>query len=177
MPRMSPSKAALDALRIERSAEPSGKRGPLAFVVIVSAAALVAAAIWWAAQGKAIEVRTAVAHASAASDGVRTVLNASGYVTARRQATISSKITGKVTEVLVEEGLGVKEGQVLARLDDTNAVASLKLARAQLESARTTLAETQVRLDEADKNLARQTELIGKNVVSQADFDHAKADA
>ena len=175
---MSPSKASLDALRIERSAEPpKGKRGPLAFAVIVFVAAAAAAAFWWATQAKAVEVRTAVARASAAGDGSRTGLNASGYVTARREATISSKITGKVTEVMVEEGLRVKEGQVLARLDDTNAVASLKLARAQLESARTTLAETQVRLDEADKNLARQTELIGKNVVSQADFDHAKADA
>ncbi|MFZ1054053.1 MAG: efflux RND transporter periplasmic adaptor subunit [Opitutaceae bacterium] len=105
------------------------------------------------------------------------MLNSSGYVTARRQATISSKITGKVTEVLVEEGLKVKEGQVLARLDDTNVVASLQLARAQLESARTTQAETQVRLTEAEQDLRRQSELIEKNVVAQVDYDHAKADA
>jgi RND family efflux transporter MFP subunit len=112
-----------------------------------------------------------------AQGGARTVLNASGYVTARRAATISSKITAKVTEVLIEEGVRVKEGQVLARLDDTNVAASLKLARAQLDSSRKSLAETQVRLDEANTDLARQTELIAKNVVSQADFDHAKADA
>src|ERR1035441_9831902 len=58
----------------------------------------------------------------------RTVLNASGYVTARRQATVSSKVTGKVAEVLVEEGMKVQEGQVLARIDDTNVKTSLRLA-------------------------------------------------
>jgi RND family efflux transporter MFP subunit len=139
--------------------------------------ALAAGALLWGTRAKAIPVRTAAARAAVATDGAQTVLNASGYVTARREATISSKITAKVTEVLVEEGIRVKEGQVLARLDDTNVVASLKLARAQLESARKALAETQVRLDEANTDLGRQTELIGKNVVSQADFDHAKADA
>ena len=71
----------------------------------------------------------------------------------------------------------VKEGQVLARLDATNALASLRLAQAQLELARTALAETRVRCDEAERDYERQTELMGKNVVSQQDFDHAKADA
>jgi multidrug efflux pump subunit AcrA (membrane-fusion protein) len=61
------------------------------------------------------------------------VLNASGYVTARRSATVSSKVTGKVVEVLVEEGMKVEEGQVLARLDSSNVEASLRLAEAQLE--------------------------------------------
>lgn len=175
---MSPSKAALDALRIERGPELSeGKRGPWVVVLCISAAALAAGGYWWAARAKAVEVRTVAARAAAPSGGARTVLNASGYVTARREATISSKITAKVTEVLVEEGVRVKEGQVLARLDDTNVVASLRLARAQLDSARKALAETQVRLDEANTDLGRQTELISKNVVSQADFDHARADA
>jgi RND family efflux transporter MFP subunit len=140
--------------------------------------ALVAAfTLWWVLRPKAAEVRTVVARAASAPGGGQTVLNASGYVTARREATISSKITGKVTEVLVEEGMKVKEGQVLARLDATNALASLRLAQAQLELARTALAETRVRCDEAERDYERQTELMGKNVVSQQDFDHAKADA
>ena len=144
---------------------------------VIAIAALVAAAFWWSTRPKVVEVRTAAAREAAPSGGDRTVLNASGYVTARRQATISSKITGKVTDVLVEEGMRVKEGQVLARLDDTNVAASLQLARAQLESARTALAETRVRLKEAEQDLQRQTELIAKNVVARADFDHAEADA
>ena len=60
------------------------------------------------------------------------MLNASGYVTARRRATVSSKVTGKVIEVNVEEGMAVKEGQVLARLDDSQPRAALALAEAQL---------------------------------------------
>ena len=64
------------------------------------------------------------------------MLNASGYVTARRRATVSSKITGKVVEVNVEEGMAVNEGQVLARLDDSTLRAALALAEAQAEAAR-----------------------------------------
>src|SRR5271165_3946239 len=174
---MSPSKAALDALRIERGAETRPPRRALPAALVGAAVVVALAGAWWSARPKAVEVRTAAAREAAVSGADRTVLNASGYVTARRQATISSKITGKVTEVLVEEGLRVKEGQVLARLDDTNVAASLQLARAQLESARTALAETQVRLTEAEQDLGRQSELMEKNVVARADYDHALADA
>jgi len=164
-------------LRIERSPESiQGNRRPFA-LVFVGLALVAAFTLWWVLRPKAAEVRTVVARAASAPGGGQTVLNASGYVTARREATISSKITGKVTEVLVEEGMKVKEGQVLARLDATNALASLRLAQAQLELARTALAETRVRCDEAERDYERQTELMGKNVVSQQDFDHAKADA
>jgi RND family efflux transporter MFP subunit len=174
---MSASKAALDSLRIERGTEPSPPKRALPAAIVVAIAALAAAALWWSTRPKVVEVRTAAAREAAPAGGDRTVLNASGYVTARRQATISSKITGKVTELLVEEGMRVKEGQVLARLDDTNVAASLQLARAQMESARTALAETRVRVKEAEQDLQRQTELIEKNVVARADFDHAEADA
>jgi len=167
----------LDALRIERGAETRPPRRALPAALVGAAVVVALAGAWWSARPKAVEVRTAAAREAAVSGADRTVLNASGYVTARRQATISSKITGKVTEVLVEEGLRVKEGQVLARLDDTNVAASLQLARAQLESARTALAETQVRLTEAEQDLGRQSELMEKNVVARADYDHALADA
>jgi RND family efflux transporter MFP subunit len=105
------------------------------------------------------------------------VLNASGYVTARRAATVSSKITGKVIEVLVEEGTKVQEGQVLARLDETNVKASLLMARAQLGSAKALMAETRVRLREAQQELKRQTDLTKGHVATKADFDHAEAAA
>ena len=145
-------------------------------LIALGVLALGATVSWFLMRPKPVEVRTAVVRQAENSDGGRTVLNASGYVTARRAATISSKVTGKVTELLVEEGMQVKEGQVLARLDDTNVVASLRLAQAQLESARTALAETQVRLKEAEQDLARQYQLIEKHVVTQADYDHAVAD-
>jgi RND family efflux transporter MFP subunit len=175
---MSPSKAALDSLRIERGTEPSSPRRATSLALVAAAVVVVAAAAaWLSTRPKVVLVRTVAAAEETAPGGERTVLNASGYVTARRQATISSKVTGKVTEVLIEEGMKVAEGQVLARLDDTNVVASLQLARAQLESARQAMAETKVRLKEAEQDFQRQTELIAKHVVAKADFDHAEADA
>ena len=81
------------------------------------------------------------------------VLNATGYVTARRRATVSSKITGKVIEVNIEEGMAVRQGQVLARLDDETQRASVALAEAQAEAARRNVNESEVRLNEARINL------------------------
>ena len=107
-------------------------------------------------------MRTVLVREATGNGIERTVLNASGYVTARRQATVSSKITGKVVEVLVEEGMKVQEGQVLARLDDTNVKTSLRLAEAQLVSATNALAETRVRIREADQELQRQTGLVAE---------------
>ena len=75
--------------------------------------------------------------------------------------------------MLIEEGTIVKEGQVLARLDDTNARASLLLAQAQLASAKAALTEIRVRLTEAQQELERQTALTKGNVATKADFDHA----
>jgi RND family efflux transporter MFP subunit len=104
------------------------------------------------------------------------VLNASGYVTARRRATVSSKITGRVVEVNVEEGMAVKEGQVLARLDDATARASLALARAQTAASRQALRESEVRLAEAKTTLGRMTELLRGGFGTQADVDRAQAE-
>jgi RND family efflux transporter MFP subunit len=105
------------------------------------------------------------------------VLNASGYVTARRRATVSSKITGKVIEVNVEEGMMVKEGQVLARLDASGPRAALALAEAQAEAARRGLRENEVRLEQARLAERRVTQLLTDRIVSQSQVDQAKADA
>jgi RND family efflux transporter MFP subunit len=122
----------------------------------------------------ATTVRTAVARAvSPASGG--SVLDASGYVTARRQATVSAKITGKVTEVLIEEGMRVEEGAVLARLDDTEAKAQLALARAQLTAARSQLAEIRAQLEQAERDFARQEELLQRQLVSAQSMETARA--
>jgi RND family efflux transporter MFP subunit len=107
--------------------------------------------------------------------GDQTVLNASGYVTARRQATVSSKVTGKVEEVLIEEGMEVAAGQVLARLDDSNVSASVRLSEAQLAAARTELEETRVRRAEAQLDLDRVVNLVSEQVASQAELDRAQA--
>ena len=169
---MDPQKPTLDDLRIKRSDKPAPNL-PIRPVVIGVIVILVVAVviIWWLMRPKAIEVRTAVAREISSSSGEQTVLNASGYVTARRAATVSSKVTGKVVEVLIEEGMKVKEGQVVARLDDTNVKASLEVAQAQLESAKTALEETRAQLKQAESEFQRTTELVQQKIASQSDLD------
>ena len=103
---------------------------------------------WWE-EARIPVVRTATVRQTVPADGQPTVLNASGYVTARLQSTVSSKVTGRIIEVLVEEGMAVAEGEVLARLDDTTERSYLALAEAQLGAARGALAELEVRYEEA----------------------------
>jgi RND family efflux transporter MFP subunit len=104
-------------------------------------------------------------------------LHGSGYVTARREATVSAKVTGKVLEVLFEEGLKVKEGQVLARLDDSNIKTALAIAQAQLESTRLMVDETRAQLKQADEEFKRAAELTKLKIDSQSDLDKAESDA
>jgi RND family efflux transporter MFP subunit len=179
MATMSLPQPSLDDLRIERSAKPetskSSRRGMLALLAVALVGGVVA--VVWLTRPNVVAVRAAVARAVTNAAGERMVLNASGYVTARREATVSSKVTGKVTEVLVEEGMKVVEGQILARLDDTNVKASLALARAQLTSVMAALEEIRVRLTEAEQELQRQAELRKNQVVPVSDYDHAFAAA
>jgi len=174
---MSSPKPTLDDLRIERNSrpEPSSRFWPVA--IGVGVLVLAVGGVWWLKRPKVIQVKTVAAREATGSGIERTVLNASGYVTARRQATVSSKITAKVVEVHVEEGMKVQEGQVLARLDDTNVKTSLRLAEAQLVSATNALAETRVRIKEAQQELERQTGLLKNKIGTQADYDHAEAAA
>lgn len=111
--------------------------------------------------------------------GPRAVLQASGYVTARRKATVSSKVTGKVTEILVEEGMKLTEGQIVARLDDSLLRRQVDLDRARLQAAKSQLNELNVRLAEAELNLKRSRELVGSGVSAQAqlDADQARVDS
>ena len=129
----------------------------------------------WLNRERPAEVEV-VAVAERAAGTQAAVLNASGYVTARRRATISSKMTGKLIEVNVEEGMAVRQGQVLARLDDAAPRAALRLASAQLEAARGAMRETEVRKTEAQLTLKRRIQLHADGFGSQADVDQAKAE-
>ncbi len=167
----------IDELRIDRSELEQGRAAGRGLALLAALAVVLAGAGYWFAIGRVPRVRTAVARDAAPAGSSRTVLNASGYVLARRQATVSSKVTGKVVEVLIEEGMKVEENQILARLDDSNVQASLKLAEAQLAAARAALGETRARLELADKELGRFTHLAKENISSAADLDHAQAEA
>ena len=174
---MDPQKPTLDDLRIKRSDKPESNLRIRPVAIGIFVLVLAAGVIWWLTRPKAIEVHTVVAREIGGAGGDHTVLNASGYVTARRAATVSSKVTGKVVEVLIEEGMKVKEGQVLARLDDTNIKTSLDVAQAQLESARAALDETRAQLKQANQEFQRITELAKQHIASQSDLDLAESNA
>jgi HlyD family secretion protein len=165
----------LSALRIERGPLRVHRRAWVKWVVlfaILGSAGVGAYA--WLNRDRPVEVEVATVTERAAGTQA-SVLNASGYVTARRRATVSSKVTGKVIEVNVEEGMAVRQGQVLARLDDSMMRASLALSRAQLEAARRAVPETEVRLEEARINLRRHEQLRKDGLNTPADIDQAQA--
>jgi RND family efflux transporter MFP subunit len=174
---MDDKSALLTQLRIDREGEPprSSKRGLWLFVA--AAAVAIAVLAWFGFRPKGIPVHVAVVQSAAAGGTAAlpaSILDASGYVVARRQATVASKITGKMVELDIEEGDHVKEGQVIARLDDTNLRAALNAARAQLDYARSGLAETEVNLKNARRDYERQKSLLGGHFVSQSAVDNSQ---
>ncbi|HSC77969.1 MAG TPA: efflux RND transporter periplasmic adaptor subunit [Candidatus Acidoferrales bacterium] len=172
---MSQPSEMLKDLRIDRSAPARSNLGWVLLVVVVVALAA-AAGWWWFGQAQAATVRTAAVQESAGGGAPGAVLNATGYVTARRKATLAAKITGKLTEVNVEEGMHVKEGHVVARLEDTTSQAELAWSKARLEAARKALTETEVRLAEARRTLERTKGLTAQGIKSQADLDADQAE-
>jgi HlyD family secretion protein len=174
---MTDLKTDLASLRLDRSSKRGGSAWRAWGAALVLVLVLAGVGWWWVTRTQAATVRTAdvVARSGGGASG-QTVLNASGYVTARRRATVSAKITGKLMDVLVDEGMQVRAGQVLARLDDSMYRAALDLAEAQLASAEKLLAESEVRLHEAELQLGRQERLTQEGVVPQAELDTARAE-
>ena len=165
----------LAALRLEREPDSPGNRrwvGWLLLAVFLVAAG--AGGWWWTTRERPIQVETVVVSARQAGTQAA-VLNATGYVTARRRATVSSKITGKVVQVNVEEGMAVRQGQVLARLDDETQKAAVALAEAQAEAARRNVNESEVRLVEARITLERVSKLVKVGYSTAAEVDAARA--
>ena len=168
----------LAALRIPHE-ERGGGRGKPVVVTLVILAVLGAAgfgAWYWATALQAATVKVASVNVKPGGpNAASSVLNASGYVVARRRATVSSKVTGKVLDVLLEEGHPVKAGQVVAHLDDTQARAALNLAEAQLAASRKSFAEDEAKLREAELNLQRRQALLKEQVVGKAEVDDAQS--
>ena len=164
----------LDQLKIEREPEVESRSGRWLVLTIIAIILVGSAAWWYLKPDPAVEVRTAVAR-EVSNQAANTVLNASGYVTARRQATVSSKFTGKISEVLIEEGMQVEKDQVLARLDDVNIRTSYALAEAQLRSSETSRKETQALLIEARAIYKRTQNLVDRKLASEAEMDRARA--
>jgi RND family efflux transporter MFP subunit len=167
----------IDSLRIDRDrgGEKPGS-GPLRWILpLLVVVAALAGAVWWWLQPGGIEVdavRVELVDAGG-SASVASVLDASGYVVARRQATVAAEVTGKLVEVNVEEGRRVTEGDVLARLDDATERAQLELSQARLAAARSALEEIAVQLENARRTLSRQRDLKARDLTSQAEVDLA----
>ena len=171
---MSIEKPKLDDLKIDRSG--GGMEVPWGALITVVVVLLLAGGgfLYWRKQAAIPVVRTALVSEETKSSG-NTVLNASGYVTARREATVSSKVTGQVTEVLFDEGQKVEQGQVLARVDPSNLETSLRQAEAQLEVSKVALDETQELMDQAERELKRIRSLASNNIASSSDLDQAQS--
>jgi RND family efflux transporter MFP subunit len=165
----------LNQLRIDRGSAPvpSGK-GMLWLGVAAAVVAIAAVAAWWWTRPGAVPVHVAAAQAIDGAAAAGSILDASGYVVARRQATVASKITAKMVELDIEEGEHVNAGQIIAKLDDTNVRAALNQAAAQLDYAKATLTETQVNLTNAQRDYDRQKSLLQGHFVSQAAVDNAQ---
>jgi RND family efflux transporter MFP subunit len=170
--------ALLHQLRIERShreeAASATRRWPW-FVGGALVLVLIAAGVWLLqARQSAVAVHTTMAQPMTSGGPSASVLDATGYVTARRQATVSAQITGKLTEVLIEEGDHVKEGQVLAHLDDTQQRAALAQAEAALHSAQALLVQYEAQLRQDQRDVKRDEDLVERKLVSQQAVEQAR---
>jgi RND family efflux transporter MFP subunit len=164
----------LKELRIDRRSAakaPRRRRWPWVAAILI----LLLGGLYGLRAMRPIVVETAVA-VDAAQSGPTSLLDASGFVTARRIATVSSKITGRVLEVNIEEGQRVAAGDLLARLDPVDAEAQRALVRSQLASSQSQLAEAESQLHLAELSLRRQQDLIDRKLTSQSALDAAQAD-
>ena len=170
----------LNRLRIDRS-EPVAVRRPrhalwwtlAAFIAIASAGFFA----WRAARSSAGPVKAIALLPPMVQSVPRaaSLLDASGYVVARRRATVASKITGKVIEVSLEEGQRVESGQIIARLDDSNARAALAQSEAQVKQAEAVVASAQSAYDDAAPIFERNQKEMKQGVISAQNYDEARA--
>ena len=161
---MSDREDLLNNLKIDRSAPPSseGQQSNKLYLFVISI--LIVGFFWWLflSDDELKEVTTFTVKSLEMSDASATsILDASGYVVARRRATVSSKMTGKVLKVFIEEGMYVEEGQILAQLDDSTMKADLNYSQSQLNEA--------IRIFNRTKELAKD------ELASQASLDAARA--
>lgn len=176
---MNASAELLKELRIDRKAgspPPSPPRRGR-WIVLAIVLLIVLAGLAWIVFGRErpITVTTAPVVAIQQGGASSSVLDASGYVVARRMATVSAKITGKVREVMIEEGMRVEEGQIMATLDPIDANAQRSLSASQLEAARSQLAGLQAQVAQADAEAGRLQALVGQQLVSRSQYDLAVA--
>jgi RND family efflux transporter MFP subunit len=163
----------LGSLRIrdgQRSKSGLGRRIVYAAIPVLIFAGIVVAAFAFRNQKPVVEVTTV---SKPEVGGLQTALNASGYVTPRRRATIAAKITGRVTGVFFDEGTRVAEGQLLATLDDLDYKRALDSAKADRDASQAAIADLEVQLKNAQIELRRAEQLQKAGVQTQEALDNA----
>jgi RND family efflux transporter MFP subunit len=171
-------KESLNVLRMDRKADDEALRRrsrPWLLAIIAGGIVVLALLAWLLLKPSTISVQTAIAQTQsiAAAGGAARVLNASGYVVPRLQAVVSSKVTGKVAKVLIEEGMHVKAGQVLATLDDATARDQVSVAQSQLDATIAQAKQAEVEHANAALDLQRTRTLYTQHLISQAAMDAA----
>jgi RND family efflux transporter MFP subunit len=177
--------ALLSQLRIDRSETPEDPNARRRRRWLLAAGALIVLLLvvtswWYLAASERVLVHTAVAKAVAtpvpgAGPVGGSLLDASGYVVALREATVSGKAIYKVVDVLVQEGQAVKQGQVIARLDDTNARAALEQSKAQVTQLEAALTAAKTAADDARPIYLRNEKQLQEGLISPETFDASKS--
>lgn len=166
----------LSQLRIDRDQPSTGESKKYLWIGGGIALLAIALGVIYFNDPTPVKVQVEMARMAVPDSSSATVLDATGYVVARRISTVSSKVTGRVAEIYIEEGQQVEKDQVVARLDDANTTKAVELSKAELRAAKTLVAETQARLTEAKLTLERNTELARTQLISAAALDKARAD-
>jgi RND family efflux transporter MFP subunit len=171
--------ALLNQLRIDRSEPPASAGNGKWWATGIAVAIIAASGIWYLMRPTGLPITVAIAQPApaggAASSLGASLLDASGYIVARRRATVSSKVTGKVVKVMLEEGQRVEAGDVIATLDDANWRAALAQSRAQLQQAEANVASAQVAFDDAKPIFERSEKQKAAAVISAQSFDESHA--
>jgi RND family efflux transporter MFP subunit len=160
----------LSALKIDdRARRGNGRGGRRLLIAALVALPLLAAGAYAALREQAPEVQTTTVRAD--KGGRPTLLNASGYVTPRRRATVAAKITARVNEIFTDEGMRVEAGQILARLDDSDATVRLASAVADRDAIAAALGDLRVNLANAERELKRNDDLFKRGLIAEQQLD------
>ena len=163
----------LSALKIDERARRGPQRHGRRVLVIVAVGLLALGGTGYALLREQVpEVQTAIVRAD--KGGRPALLNASGYVTPRRRATVAAKITARVNEIYAEEGMRVEAGQILARLDDSDVKVRLTAAIADRDATAAALGDLQVNLVNAQRELKRNEELFQRRLIAEQQIDAAR---
>jgi RND family efflux transporter MFP subunit len=162
----------LAGLRIDESARRDPRRRWRWIVAALVVLLVASAGLVFAFREKAVVVEVVAVRADKGDRPA--LLNASGYVTPRRRATVAAKITARVNEIYAEEGMHVEPGQILARLDDSDARARLAMAKAERDATAATLGDLAVNLANADRDALRTEELFKRGLVAEQARDQAR---